>query len=98
MANYADSLLASGERVLRRAHQHWFVFVANARYAVFAFIAAIVLSTLRVWLSGSGAILDVLGLITLAVNDFRILSLLWSILRYRIEEYLITNRRIIHAE
>jgi membrane protein YdbS with pleckstrin-like domain len=98
MANYADSLLASGERVLRRAHQHWFVFVANARYAVFAFIAAIVLTSLRVWLNGSGAIWEILGWITLAVFVFGILSFLWSILRFRNEEYLITNRRIIHAE
>ena len=31
MANYAESLLASGERVLRREHQHWFILVANTR-------------------------------------------------------------------
>src|SRR3954452_15294449 len=98
MANYADSLLASGERVLRRAHQHWFVFVANARYAVFAIIAAIALTTLRVWLNGTGAIWEVLGWITLALFVFGVLSFLWSILRFRNEEYLITNRRLIHAE
>jgi hypothetical protein len=98
MAKYADSLLASGERVMRRAHQHWFVFVANARYAVFAFIAAIVLTTLRVWLDGTGMIWDVLGWITLGVFVFGVLSFLWSILRFMNEEYLITNRRLIHAE
>jgi membrane protein YdbS with pleckstrin-like domain len=98
MANYADSLLASGERVVRRAHQHWFVFVANARFAVFALIAAVVLTALRVWLNGTGVIWDILGWVTLAVFVFGILSFLWSILRFRNEEYLITNRRLIHAE
>jgi membrane protein YdbS with pleckstrin-like domain len=98
MANYAESLLASGERVLRRAHQHWFVFVANARWAVLALVASAVLTTLRVWLNGTGAIWDVLGWITLAIFVFGILSFLWSILRYRNEEYLITNRRLIHVE
>ena len=98
MANYAESLLASGERVLRRAHQHWFVFVANARWAVFALIASAVLTTLRVWLNGSGAIWNILSWITLAVFVFGVLSFLWSILRYRNEEYLITNRRLIHVE
>ena len=98
MSNYAESLLASGERVLRRAHQHWFVFVANARWAVFALIASAVLTTLRVWLDGSGAIWNILSWITLAVFVFGVLSFLWSILRYRNEEYLITNRRLIHAE
>ena len=38
MANYAESLLASGERVVRREHQHWFILVANARYAILALI------------------------------------------------------------
>jgi len=98
MATYADSLLASGERVLRRAHQHWFVFIANARYAVFAFIAALVLTTVRVWVNGTGAIWDILGWVTLAVFVFGVLSFLWSILRFMNEEYLITNRRLIHAE
>ena len=98
MANYAESLLASGERVLRRAHQHWFVFVSNARWAVFALIASAVLTVLRVWLNGSGAIWNILSWITLAVFVFGVLSFLWSILRYRNEEYLITNRRLIHVE
>src|SRR5215203_2934427 len=98
MANYAESLLASGERVLRRAHQHWFVFVANARWAVLALVGAAVLTTLRVWLNGSGVIWDILGWITLAVFVFGVLSFLWSILRYRNEEYLITNRRLVHVE
>ena len=98
MATYADSLLASGERVLRRAHQHWFVFIANARYAVFAFIAALALTTVRVWVNGTGAIWDILGWVTLAVFVFGVLSFLWSILRFMNEEYLITNRRLIHAE
>ena len=43
MANYAESLLASGERVLRRAHQHWFVFVCQRALGVFALIASAVL-------------------------------------------------------
>ncbi|HEY3333755.1 MAG TPA: PH domain-containing protein, partial [Candidatus Limnocylindrales bacterium] len=98
MANYAESLLASGERVLRRAHQHWFVFVANARWAVLALVAAAVLLALRVWLNGSGTLWDILGWVTLAVFVFAILSFLWSILRYRNEEYLITNRRLVHVE
>ena len=27
---YIDSLLASGERPIKREHQHWFILVANA--------------------------------------------------------------------
>ena len=32
---YLDNLLASGEQPIRRTHQHWFVLVADARYAIF---------------------------------------------------------------
>ena len=38
---YLDNLLASGEQLLRREHQHWFVVVADARYAIFAWLAAV---------------------------------------------------------
>jgi membrane protein YdbS with pleckstrin-like domain len=98
MANYAESLLASGERVLRRAHQHWFVFVANARWAVFALVGAALLTILSVWFGINGTLWQMLGVVTLVLFVFGVLSFLWSILRFRNEEYLITNRRLIHVE
>ena len=98
MGNYAESLLASGERVLRRAHQHWFVFVANARWAVFALIASALLTVGSVWFGIDGVLWQLLGVFTLVLFVFGVLSFLWSIIRYRNEEYLITNRRLIHVE
>ncbi|HEX5827577.1 MAG TPA: PH domain-containing protein [Candidatus Limnocylindrales bacterium] len=98
MAKYADTLLASGERVMRRAHQHWFVFVANARFAVFALLGAAVLTILSTWFGISGTLWQILGIVTLVLFVFGVLSFLWSILRFMNEEYLITNRRLIHAE
>ena len=38
---YVDNLLASGEQLLRREHQHWFVLIANAAYAIVAWIVAV---------------------------------------------------------
>ncbi|HEU0242492.1 MAG TPA: PH domain-containing protein [Candidatus Limnocylindrales bacterium] len=98
MANYAESLLASGERVLRRAHQHWFVFIANARYAVLALVGAAVLTFLSVWFGINGVLWQVLGVLTLVLFVYGVAAFLWGILRYRNEEYLITNRRLIHVE
>jgi uncharacterized membrane protein YdbT with pleckstrin-like domain len=98
MANYAESLLASGERVVRREHQHWFILVANTRYAILALLAALALTAVRVWVNQVGVIWDILGWLTLAVFVYGIVAFLWGILRYRNEEYLITNRRLIHAE
>jgi membrane protein YdbS with pleckstrin-like domain len=98
MANYAESLLAQGERVVRKAHQHWFVFTYNARWAILALLGALLLLIARVWLGDSGTLWQILSWVTLAVFVFGVLSFLWSILRYRNEEYLITNRRLIHVE
>ena len=98
MANYAESLLASGERVLRRAHQHWFVFIANARYAVLALLGAAVLTVVSVWFGINGLLWQVLGVLTLVLFVYGVAAFLWGILRYQNEEYLITNRRLIHVE
>ena len=98
MANYAESLLAQGERVLRRAHQHWFVLIANLRYALLAIILAAILTVVSVWFAIDGVLWQLLGVVTLVLFVYGILTALWGILRYRNEEYLITNRRLIHAE
>jgi uncharacterized membrane protein YdbT with pleckstrin-like domain len=98
MANYAESLLASGERVVRREHQHWFILAANTRYAILALIAAAVLTVVSVWFGIDGVLWQALGVLTLVLFVYGIVTFLWGILRYRNEEYLITNRRLIHAE
>jgi membrane protein YdbS with pleckstrin-like domain len=97
MANYTDSLLASGEHVVRRAHQHWFVFVANARYAVLALVIAVVASALGLATNLSGTLWTILSWAVLALFLFGIASFAWTVFKYRNEEYLITNRRLIHA-
>ena len=33
---YADGLLATGERIVHREQQHWFVFVWGARWTILA--------------------------------------------------------------
>ena len=98
MTNYAESLLASGERVVRREHQHWFILVANTRYAILALIGAALLTVISVWFGIDGVLWQLLGVLTLVLFVYGIAAFLWGILRYRNEEYLITNRRLIHAE
>ena len=99
MANYAESLLASGERVVRREHQHWFILVANTRYAILALIGGGACSPcVSVWFGVDGVLWQVLGVLTLVLFVYGVAAFLWGILRYRNEEYLITNRRLIHAE
>jgi Bacterial PH domain/Short C-terminal domain len=95
---YTESLLATGERVIRSARQHWFVFVWNARGGVLAIVLAVLFLIVRFVSGGTGLFFDVLGWATLILFLAGLALLGWSFLHYRNEEYLITNRRIIHAE
>ena len=96
---YADTLLASGERIVRNAHQHWFILVWRARWAVLGLVIALVLTVVRALnASATGLLWDILGWAALILVVIGILNLLWGALKFRAEEYVITTRRIIHAE
>ncbi len=96
MPSYTDSLLANGERILRREHQHWFVLLWNARYAVLGVIVGILL----LWIGANvtDAVYTILGYLTVLIFVFALGSFAWSYLRFRNQEYVITSRRIIHTE
>jgi hypothetical protein len=97
---FADSLLSTGERVIHREKQHWFVFVWGARLTLAAALVAIVF---MVVVSGmaqegfSGTVRDILGWITVILLVGALLNLGWTILRYINQEYLITNRRVLQV-
>jgi Bacterial PH domain/Short C-terminal domain len=95
--SYTDTLLASGERILRRSRQHWFVMVWNARWAVIAIIAAVALLILRLVVGGESTILDILGYVTLVLFLVGLIVIAWGWIRYQNEEFVITSRRIIHV-
>lgn len=99
---YAETLLASGERIVRRAHQHWFMVAWSARYAIVAFLVALLGFVLKVVVGpqqGFGqTMMDAVGWIVLVLLLAAIVTLVWVWLRYRNEEYIVTSRRIIHAE
>ncbi len=93
---YLDNLLASGEQPLRREHQHWFVVVADARYAIFAWIAAV-----AVWiLSGvlPEEIRPILGWVIVVLVVGGLLYLGWQLLRWQNEEFVVTSRRVLQTE
>jgi hypothetical protein len=93
---YFDSLLASGEQPLKREHQHWFVVVADARYAILAWLIAAGL-----WLiSGSLAegLRSVLGWVIVVLVVGGLLYTAWQILRWQNEEFVVTTRRVLQTE
>ena len=96
--SYADSLLASGERIVRVAHQHWFVLIWRARWAILAIIIAALAGGFAALNANTGPLWAILGYVVLALLVIGILSFIWGLLTFRSQEFVITSRRIIHAE
>jgi len=94
--SYVGGLLSSGERIMHREKQHWFVFVWGARYTILAVIAAIVLLALKGNLSQP--LQDVVNYFAIALFVVGIGVMAWVILRYLNQEYILTNRRVIAIE
>jgi hypothetical protein len=93
---YLDNLLASGEQPIRRTHQHWFVLVADARYAILAWIAAVLLYVV----SGSlpDTIRPLLGWVMVVLVLGGLLYFGWQVLRWQNEEFVVTSRRVLQME
>ena len=98
---YADGLLATGERVVHREKQHWWVFVWGARFTILAVVIAIIFFFLGGTLepSGvSGTARTILGWVTVILFVGGLALLFWTTLRYLNQEYVLTNRRVIQVE
>jgi Bacterial PH domain/Short C-terminal domain len=92
---YADGLLSTGERIVHREKQHWFVFIWGARYTILAVIIAAVLLVLKGNLSQPWQ--DILNYAAIALFVGGLVVLLWTILQYLNLEYVLTNRRVIEV-
>jgi hypothetical protein len=94
--SYADSLLATGERVLHRERQHWLVLVWGARLPIVAIVAALLLFVVSPHDSSAAATL--LGLLAAILFLGGLAFLAWATLRYLAQEYVLTNRRVIEVQ
>jgi Bacterial PH domain/Short C-terminal domain len=94
--SYVDGLLSTGERVMHREKQHWFVVLWGARYAILAVIVAVILLILRG--SVSQPTQDILNYAGIALFVGGVALLIWVVLRYLNQEYILTNRRVIAVE
>jgi len=94
---YIDGLLASGERPIRREHQHWFILVARAFYGILAVLIAIGLLFLSGNL-GQGAIRDTLGWVIVVVVVGGLIYMGWQTLAWMNEEFVVTTRRVLQLE
>ena len=98
--SYADGLLSTGERVLHRAKQHWFVFVWGARYPLLAVLLGLIVLLLSQNLDaeqreGPLGIAMNIAVVVLVLGGLAVFG--WHILRYLNQEYVLTNRRVIQV-
>jgi hypothetical protein len=98
--SYADQLMSTGERIHLRDRQHWFVLIWAGRYGWLAILLSIVLLILGSQIDPTGAagtFRQLVGLGTAALLIGGILDLVWEALKYRNQEYVLTNRRVIQV-
>ncbi|HEV8280344.1 MAG TPA: PH domain-containing protein, partial [Candidatus Limnocylindrales bacterium] len=94
--SYVDGLLSTGERVMHREKQHWFVFVWGARYTILAVIVAVILLVFKNNLNPPFQ--DILNYAAIALFVGGVALLIWVVLRYLNQEFILTNRRVIAVE
>ncbi len=100
MARYADKLLAQGERIALRGRQHFLATLIEGRVAWAIFIAALVLVVLTTQLtpSTSDIVRQIFSWIGLGLL---LVSLAWLghiYLNWYMQDYLVTNRRVLKVE
>lgn len=92
---YAEKQLAPGERILYRARYHWIFFGK----AILLLLLSIVLSGIDLWMAQKGvdpAAVGVLKWAAAAVLVFALVFLLARSIRAAADEFVVTDRRIIH--
>jgi len=97
--SYAESLLATDERILYRGRQHWLAPLSDARNAVLLVLAGLVLLVLQMANFGPYQFLGRIWIALWAI--LLVVGLAWIAkvyLSWKAEEYLITNRRVIKTE
>ena len=99
---YLDQMLASGEQPIRRDHQHWFVLLADARYAILAWIAAALILILNNAIIGANSSLtgvsQAVGWVVLVLVIGGLLSFGWQVLRWQNELFVVTSRRVLQSQ
>jgi membrane protein YdbS with pleckstrin-like domain len=91
---YAEKNLAAGETILYRAHYHWIIY----RFSIVVLVLAGALGAAALYARRAQAGEEVgrpLGLLAAAFVVIALLSFLWRRFRSSLDEFVVTNRRVI---
>ena len=95
---YADTLLANGEIVVVRSRQHWLALIAKARWALLAWLVALVAVGISLYFGLDGTAADVVGGLALIALVVGIVLFFLHAWRWWAQDYIVTNRRIMKVE
>ncbi len=100
MARYADKLLADGERIALRGRQHFLATLIEGRVAWAIFIASLVLTLLVTQLSAGtpDIVRQAFSWLGLALLVIGLAWLAQIYLNWYMQDYLVTNRRVLKVE
>jgi membrane protein YdbS with pleckstrin-like domain len=91
---YAEKNLAAGETILYRAHYHWIIY----RFSIIVVILAVALGAAALYAKNAQAGEEVgrpLGWLAAAFVVLALLAFLWRRFRSSLDEFVVTNRRVI---
>lgn len=94
--SYADGLLSTGERIIHRDKQHWFVLLWDARFSILAIVLGVVLAVVKEQATPPAS--DALNVLAIVLIIGGLAVVAWSIVDYWNHEYVLTNRRVIEVE
>jgi uncharacterized membrane protein YdbT with pleckstrin-like domain len=107
--SYADGLLADGETIVRREHQHWiFPFYIAGKWVLIAVIVAVVGFLLSQFVFRSndttgiigttiGFIDQVIWIATIIALAIAVIGFVWSVIQWQTQEYVLTDHRVLHV-
>jgi Bacterial PH domain/Short C-terminal domain len=91
-----EKFLATGEEPLRTEHQHWFVLIANAVYAIVMWLIAVFLLVLSATIfNGNSGITSLLGWVVVVLVVVGLAWFGWQVLVWQNEQFVLTNRRVL---
>ena len=91
---YAEKNLAAGETILYRAHYHWIIY----RFTIIVLVLAVALGAGALYARHEQTGEDVgrwLGLLAAGFVVIALLAFLWRRFRSSLDEFVVTNRRVI---
>ncbi len=99
---YTDSLLADGEVIVRRARQHWLAVAVDGRRGWVLLVIGVLALVVGLFLRDGtdpgqtiGSVLSVVALLALLAG---LALVVYQVLAWRAQDYVVTNRRVVQVE